>query len=172
MPNRPFQAVESFQYAKGHLFERNSVVLEHELMKEALRHGPACVDLGQLRVTPAGEQADGAILRSRNEVATRESLHLEKHIIALVNRGMGREERLGGGYRYEPSDHLRAEQSKAVERILDSQDFAINLRGAVGIGKTATLKEIDRDLHDAGHGVVTVAPKTDAGSIRSLKGRR
>lgn len=30
---------ESLQYAKEHLFERNSVVRDHELMAEALRYG-------------------------------------------------------------------------------------------------------------------------------------
>jgi conjugative relaxase-like TrwC/TraI family protein len=162
IPNKPFQAVASLQYAKEHLFERNSVVREHELMTEALRHGRGHVDLGQLRGTLEREQANGAILRSESEIATRESLDREKHIIALVDRGMGREERLGGSHRYEPSDHLRAEQSKAVERILDSRDFAINLRGAAGTGKTATLQEIDRGLHDVSHEVVAVAPTRSA----------
>jgi hypothetical protein len=35
----PSRATVSLQYAKEHLFERNSVVRDHELMAEALRHG-------------------------------------------------------------------------------------------------------------------------------------
>jgi ATP-dependent exoDNAse (exonuclease V) alpha subunit len=75
---------------------------------------------------------------------------------------MGRGERLGGSLSFEPSDHLRAEQRRAVEGILDSCDFAINLRGAAGTGKTATLEEIDRGLRDAGREVTAIAPTRSA----------
>ena len=47
-------------------------------------------------------------------------------------------------------------------RFLTSRDLAINLRGAAGTGKTATLQEIDRGLHDAGREVVAVAPTRSA----------
>jgi conjugative relaxase-like TrwC/TraI family protein len=161
-PNGPFQAVESLEHAKEHLFERNSVVREHELMTEALRHNRGHVDLGQLRGTLEIEQTRGAILRSGNNVATRESLDREKHIIDLVDRGMRREERLGGSHRYEPSEQLRAEQRHAIEKIFDSRDFATNLCGAAGTGKTAILQEIDRGLRDAGCEVVAIAPTRSA----------
>jgi molybdopterin-guanine dinucleotide biosynthesis protein len=36
------------------------------------------------------------------------------------------------------------------------------LRGAAGTGKTATLQEIDRGLHAAGHEVLAVAPTRSA----------
>ena len=83
-------------------------------------------------------------------LATRESLDREQKIIATIDRGIGRYERLGGDRVFQPSEHLREEQKQAVQRILDSRDFAINLRGAAGTGKTATLQEIDRGLRDAG----------------------
>jgi conjugative relaxase-like TrwC/TraI family protein len=158
----PSQAVESFQHAKEHLFERSSVVREHELMTEALRHGRGQVDLGQLRGVLELEQARDVLLRNGNDIATRESLDREQRIITFVNRGIGREERLGGNRHFEPVEHLRAEQKQAVEQILDSRDFAVNLRGAAGTGKTATLQEIDRGLCDADREVVAVAPTRSA----------
>jgi ATP-dependent exoDNAse (exonuclease V) alpha subunit len=44
------------------------------------------------------------------------------------------------------------------QQILDSRDFAINLRGAAGTGKTATLQEIKRGLRESGREVTAVAP--------------
>ena len=49
-----------------------------------------------------------------------------------------------------------------MHQVLDSRDFAINLRGAAGTGKTATLHEIDRGLRDAGREIVAVAPTRSA----------
>jgi len=63
---------------------------------------------------------------------------------------------------FELSGHLRPEQKRAVEAVLDSRDLAVNVRGAAGTGKTATLREIDRGLREAGHEVLAVAPTRSA----------
>jgi conjugative relaxase-like TrwC/TraI family protein len=162
IPHAPSRTEESLQYATEHLFERNSVVRDHELMTEALRHGRGQVDLNQLRGGLELQQTRGTLLRSGGSIATRESLDREQRIVAIVNQGIGNEDRLGAKHRYEPSDQLRVEQNRAVEQILDSRDLAINLRGAAGTGKTATLQEIDRALRKAGHEVVAVAPTRSA----------
>ena len=146
----PSRTSESLEHAKEHIFERHSVVREHVLLTEALRHGRGQVDLGQLRGTLQVEQMQGSIFRAGHDLATRESLDREQKIIATIDRGIGRYERLGGDRVFQPSEHLREEQKQAVQRILDSRDFAINLSGAAGTGKTATLQEIDRGLRDAG----------------------
>jgi conjugative relaxase-like TrwC/TraI family protein len=156
------QASESLQYAKEHLFERNSVVRDHELMTEALRHGRGQIDPGQLRGALELEQSQGSLIRAGDNLATRESLEREQRMIATVDRGIGRFERLGGEREFHPSKRLREEQQRAAHQILDSRDLAINLRGAAGTGKTATLHEIDRGLHDAGRDVVAVAPTRSA----------
>ena len=153
---------ESLEYAKEHIFERHSVVRDHVLLTEALRHGRGQVDLGQLRGTLEVEQVQGAILRAGHDVSTRESLDREQRVIATIDRGISRYESLGGGRAFEPSAHLREEQKQAVQRVLDSRNFAINLCGAAGTGKTATLQEIDRGLHDAGREVMAVAPTRSA----------
>ncbi len=160
--HEPHSTSTAFQYAKEHLFERNSVARDYELLTEALRHDRGRVDLAALREALRAEQAAGSLLISGDNVATRESLDREKQIVAVVNNGVGRGERLGRNLRFEPAGSLREEQKQAVETILDSRDFAINLRGAAGAGKTATLQEIDRGLRNAGHEVVAVAPTRSA----------
>jgi conjugative relaxase-like TrwC/TraI family protein len=162
MSQDPHSTAVAFQFAKEHFFERNSVAHDYELMTEALRQSRGRIDLAGLRGTIQAEQASGALLRSGTEIATRESLEREKQILAMVNNGIGREERLGRDLRFEPAGNLREEQKQAVKTILDSGDFAINLRGAAGTGKTATLQEIDKGLRNAGHEVVAVAPTRSA----------
>jgi conjugative relaxase-like TrwC/TraI family protein len=160
--HEPHSASSAFQYAKEHLFERNSVARDYGLLTEALRQSRGRVDLATLRGTLQAEQTAGSLLRSGDNVATLESLDRERQIVAMVDNGIGREERLGGNVRFKPTGNLREEQRRAVEAILDSRDFAINMRGAAGTGKTATLQEIDKGLRNAVKEVVAVAPTRSA----------
>ena len=154
--------MEALNHAKEHLFERNSVVQAHELLAEALRYGRGGVDLGRLQGTLQLEEAQGSILRVGERLATRDSLEREQRLVATINRGMDRYDRLHGEHEFRPSQHLREEQQRAVSQILHSRDFAINLRGAAGTGKTATLQEIDRGLREGGREVIAIAPTRSA----------
>jgi len=152
----------ALSHAKEHLFERNSVVHAHELLTEALRYGRGEVDLGRLQGTLQVEQAQGSILRVGERLATRDSLEREQRIVATVNRGMDRYDCLRGERNFQPSQRLREEQRRAVKHILDSRDFAMNLRGAAGTGKTATLQEIDSCVRAGGREVMAIAPTRSA----------
>ena len=160
-------AAESLQYAKEHLFERNSVVRDHELLAEALRHGRGRIDPGQLCGALELERSQGGIIQAGNNLATHESLDREQRMIAVVNRGIGRFGRLGGKSDFCPSECLREEQRRAVFQVLESRHLATNLRGAAGTGKTATLHEINLGLRGAGREVVAVAPTRSA--VEELK---
>ncbi len=155
-------AVQSLQHAEEHLFERKTVSWDHELMTEALRHGRGKLDLGELRGSYELEVSQGKLLQIGGKVATQTSLERERSMVAVVDQGLHRYPALGGSDYLEPKTSLRKEQRLAVETILASRDFAINLRGAAGTGKTATLQEIDRGLHVAGHEVLAVAPTRSA----------
>jgi conjugative relaxase-like TrwC/TraI family protein len=155
-------AVQSLQHAEEHLFERKTVSWDHELMTEALRHGRGKLDLGELRGSCELEVSQGKLLQIGGKVATQTSLERERSMVAVVDQGLHRYPALGGSDYLEPKTSLRKEQRLAVETILASRDFAINLRGAAGTGKTATLQEIDRGLHVAGHEVLAVAPTRSA----------
>ena len=155
-------SLQSLQHAEEHLFERKTVSKDHELMAEALRHGRGKLDLGELRGSYEFEVSQGKLLQVSGNVATQTSLERERSMVAVVDQGIHRYPALGGRDHFEPKASLRAEQRHAVETILASQDFAVNLRGAAGTGKTATLQEIDRGLHAAGHEVLAVAPTRSA----------
>jgi ATP-dependent exoDNAse (exonuclease V) alpha subunit len=155
-------AADSLQHAKDHLFERRSVVYDHELLTEALRYGRGRIDLGQLRGALEIEKSQGTVIHAGDRLATQESLDREQRMVAMVNHGIDQYARLGGIHEFQPSECLRDEQKRVVQQVLDSRDFAINLRGAAGAGKTATLQEIDRGLREAGREITAVAPTRSA----------
>jgi conjugative relaxase-like TrwC/TraI family protein len=138
-PHELSPAVDSLQHAKDHLFERRSVVHDHELLTEALRYGRGRVDVGQLRGALEIEKSQGTVIHAGGRVATHESLDREQRMAAIVNRGIDNYGRLSGTHEFQPAERLREEQKRAIQQILGSRDFAINLRGAAGTGKTATL---------------------------------
>ena len=158
----PESAVPSLDYAKQHVFERVSVALDHELLTEALRHGRGRIDLSELKGEFSLEESTGRILQAGKEVATRESLDRERDMIERINRGIGQFERLGGQHEFAASAFLRPEQREAIEFVLNSSDLAVNIRGAAGTGKTATLQELQRGLEESRRQVLAVAPTMSA----------
>jgi hypothetical protein len=157
--HEPAPAAASLAYEREHLFERVSVAKEYELQTEALRHGRGRVELAELKAALLAEVATGAMLTARGDVATRESLERERLMVATINERTDHYQPLGGWREFVVSDRLRPEQKTAV---LDSRDLAVNLRGAAGTGKTATLQELHRGLKEARRSVVAVAPTASA----------
>ena len=154
-------ARESLDYAEEHVFERVSVARDHELLTEALRHGRGRIALDELKGSFALQESSGEVLRAGKDVATRETLERERDMIARIDGGIGKFLQLGKD-EIELSSQLRPEQRKAVQSVLGSHDLAINIRGAAGTGKTATLQELHRALNDSGREVLAVAPTMSA----------
>jgi conjugative relaxase-like TrwC/TraI family protein len=152
----------SLQHARDHVFERVSVARDHEILAEALRHGRGRISHEELRKSLAMEESTGAILRHENEIATHASLQRERDMIDFINRGIGACGRLGGSFRFEPATRLNPEQKQVVEFVLDSRDRTVNIRGAAGTGKTATLQELRRGLIESGQKLLAAAPTRGA----------
>jgi conjugative relaxase-like TrwC/TraI family protein len=155
-------AYASLGHAQEHIFERLSVAKEHEILTEALRHGRGQMELSALQGILSRERTSGNLVGAGDEIATHASLLRERDMVAVVNRGLDRCDRLGNSSHFESAPQLRDEQRRAVEMVLDSTDLAINVRGAAGTGKTATLRELDRGLRESGTQVVAVAPTRSA----------
>ena len=163
----PMAAALSLTHASEHVFERVSVAKDYELKTEALRHGRGRIELAELKGSLLSEVASGAMLRAGGEIATRESLARERRMVAAINQGVGQHETLGCAHDFVVSGHLRPEQKAAVLAVLDSRDFASNLRGAAGTGKTATLQELHRGFQEVRRSMVAVAPTASA--VEELK---
>ncbi|RPH76569.1 MAG: hypothetical protein EHM80_14360, partial [Nitrospiraceae bacterium] len=151
----------SLTYAQEHIFERISVCRDHEILTEALRHGRGRLSHEQLNANLSLQESLGAILRDGTEIATAASLKREREIIDCINRGVGGFEPLGHS-EFLVSDRLNPEQKHVVEFVLGSRDRAVNIAGAAGTGKTATLRELHRGLQESGREVLALAPTVSA----------
>ncbi|MEP6671597.1 MAG: MobF family relaxase [Chthoniobacter sp.] len=154
----------------AHLFERQSVAREHEVLAEALNQALGSVDLGILKKLVKDGRADLVALTVGpallGEFATRRGLELERWAVAFVDATKGRCSPLSPSF--EPSERLSVEQKEAVRAILSTRDQVFSLRGVAGAGKTTTLRELQKGL--AGRKVHYVAPTVAAAKVLQGEG--
>jgi conjugative relaxase-like TrwC/TraI family protein len=160
---RPFQfangtAQQAVQWAENHLFERRSVVHEHEVWLHALQHARGQDVL--LADIQAVTRRRGYIRdeQFRGQITTREVMEREMNIIALAQHRMHQYEPLAPNNRT-TNALLDNEQRQAVEHILSSCDFVTLFRGGAGTGKSFALREVKAGLNKAGHIVQALAPQ-------------
>jgi conjugative relaxase-like TrwC/TraI family protein len=151
-------AVPSLHYAEDHIFERISVARDHQLLAEALRHGRGSLNLSELKARLAAQESSGHILRASSDVGTRDQLYRENAMVAAINAGLNRFPALNDHFVASAELQESPQRTHAVQFILNSHDWAVNLRGAPGTGKTFALQEIDRGVREAGGRVLAVAP--------------
>ena len=155
---RKITASQAISWAENHLFERRSVVHEHELWRHALEHAR-----GQNLST---SEIQGVTRKRRyirdeqfhGQITTREVMERELNIVRLSQHRMHQYDPLSPNYRT-ASRTLDDEQRKAVEHILSSCDFVTLFRGGAGTGKSFTLREVKAGLNQAGHVVQVLAPQ-------------
>jgi len=151
-------AEQAVGWAEKHLFERRSVVHEHEVWRHALEHTRGqTISLPEIKA--ATRKRD--YLRDeqfQGKITTREVFEREYNIVRLAQHQMSQYEPLAASY--QPSNRsLDDEQRKAVEHILSSRDFVTLFRGGAGTGKSFTLREVKAGLIQAGHTVQVIAPQ-------------
>ena len=150
----------SLESAENHIFERVSVAHDYEIFSEALRHSRGEINHDDLKDMLSVQEASGAILRRGNEIATKESLQREQALIECVNSGIGAVEAMNNWFY--PDDNLNKEQKNVIAFALNSRDNVINISGAAGTGKTATLRELRRGIIESGNEILAVAPTRSA----------
>lgn len=149
-------ASAALAWADENLFERRSVVREHELAAETLARGRG-EDFRLEDVRAA--IADRKYVREAgtDRLTSREVLGWELEVVVAAHDGRRRFGALNPGY--VPAASLKPEQAKAAAQILASRDFVTLFRGGAGTGKSYTLKEIERGLVAGNRAVVVLAPQ-------------
>ena len=149
---------EAVQWAEDHLFERQSVVPEHEIWRQALLWARGKSDrVDALKQVTSKRN----YVRDDNQVAnvtTREVLGREWSIVRAGSEGVSS---------FGPFVHtlpvfpeiFAKEQAVALKQLLSSRDFITLFRGGAGTGKSFVLKALAENLGEAGHPVVTLAPQ-------------
>ena len=101
---------------------------QHKILEAALVKGCGQLDLAELKKELA-ERSN--LVRVGGEVSTREILEKELFLIQTVNDGLDRLSPVAS--RYEPSEHLGADQRKALAHVVTSPDVFTGFRGLAGV---------------------------------------
>jgi conjugative relaxase-like TrwC/TraI family protein len=151
-------AVQAVSWAEQHLFERRSVVHEHEIWRHALEQlRGQDVSLAEIQ---AATRQRGYIRDEQfnGQITTREVLQREFDIVQLAQRRMRQYEPLAPNYQ-RINHSLDYEQELAVKHILSSRNFVTLFRGGAGTGKSFTLREVKAGLAKAREVVHVLAPQ-------------
>jgi ATP-dependent exoDNAse (exonuclease V) alpha subunit len=128
---------QALNHAVAHVFERRSVVPEHELLSVALSHRLGAMDLNHLKVAM---RFLPDLVKTERGVTTKEILATELTLIQTVNAGCDSVAPLHPGYR--PADWLGDDQRRAIYHVLRTSDRITGLKGLAGTGKTTALREL------------------------------
>jgi len=160
-------------YAVERNLEREAVVDERVLLRDALSRGMGDVTLHEARNAIEARLETGELVRvghtqdrPGSAVTSAEMLELEQQTLARMHVGQGRAEALGPADTAErlarDHSHLSESQRAAVTQVLASHDQTLGLDGVAGAGKTTTLAAV-RDLAEAhGYEVSGLAPTSRA----------
>jgi conjugative relaxase-like TrwC/TraI family protein len=151
-------AEKAVAWAEEHVFERRSVVNEHELWRHALEHARGeNIRLADIQAA-TGNRDYVRDEKHPGKVTSREHLEREWEIVRLTDEGRGCCGSLAFDCRAS-NRQLDDEQRAAVERLVSSPDFVGLFRGGAGTGKSFTLREVQRELQAKNCAVLVVAPQ-------------
>jgi hypothetical protein len=152
-------------HAVAHVFERKSVVPEHELLSVALSHRLGAVDLNHLKAT-VKHLPD--LVKTERGFSTKEIVATELDLIQTVNAGCDAVTPLHPGYR--PADWLGEDQRRAIYHVLRTSDRITGLRGLAGSGKTTALRELVAACKEAKIEPLFCAPTAAATDVLRKEG--
>jgi conjugative relaxase-like TrwC/TraI family protein len=156
---------QTLNHAIAHVFERKSVVAEHELLTTALAHRQGEVDLGNLKQEV---KYSAELVKTERGFSTKEILATELDLIQTVNAGCDAVAPLHPGYR--PAAWLGEDQQRAIYHVLRTSDRITGLRGLAGTGKTTALRELVAACKEARVEPLFCAPTAAATEVLRTEG--
>src|SRR6516225_2368960 len=159
--------------AVTHLFERSSIARELHAAGMLLRRGIGRVSVDQAKAFTANDPRFVRPHPNAHILTTREVMHEESEMLAIVEAGRGRHQEIGCGGSWKPDSPigLSEEQAAAVEHVLRSRDLVTEVRGAAGAGKTTMLQEVVRAIATlSGKDVLVFAPSSSATEVLKEQG--
>jgi len=160
-------AKQAVEFAKDHLFARQSVVRERQLITESLFRGMGDVSVADILRDVSVRHWIKEGHNDTAQISTPEILQEERHLLAFARNGRGAVRPLAPNHQMRRS-WLSDEQKTAIRGLLNSTDRLQILRGISGTGKTTMLQETAEAIEERGTAVVTLAPTTEAVDV--LKG--
>jgi hypothetical protein len=154
--DRDWSPAEAVSWAEEHLFERRSVVREHELWRYALEtaRGGSISVADVKRETASREYLRGA----DDKVAHRDVLAREWEIVQAARDGIGRYAPIAIGHG-KAQEQLAPDQHRALQFILASTNFITLFRGGAGTGKSFVLQLVQRAIDQTHQASIVLAPQ-------------
>jgi hypothetical protein len=156
---------QALNHAVAHVFERKSVVPEHELLDVALSHRLGAVDLNHLK---AAVKHSEDLVKTERGLSTKEIVATELSLIQTVNDGCDSVAPLHPGYR--PAGWLGEDQRRAIYHVLRTTDRITGLKGLAGTGKTTALRELVAACKEAKIEPLFCAPTAAATDVLRKEG--
>jgi len=168
------RAQEAVTYARDRNIEREAVVDERVLIRDALRRSMGESSFWDVRQNLEHRIRSGEFVEVGRDrpngadriLTTREMLRCERDNISRMQTGQQRYDPLvSEDTRQELAGnlaHLSNSQRRAVEEILSSRDQVLGLEGVAGAGKTTSLAAIREAAERQGYRVEGLAPTSRA----------
>ena len=167
------RARESITFSRDRNFEREAVVDERLLVRDALRRGMGEITYSQVHANLESRTAIGefqTIERTRNVpgqlFTTAKTIEEEQEIIRKMRDGrsqlgpvLSRQQAVTVASQH---PYLNTAQKNVVEDVLSSLDRIHGIQGVAGAGKTTTLSVIRQAAEAEGYSVVGLAPTSRA----------
>jgi ATP-dependent exoDNAse (exonuclease V) alpha subunit len=167
------KAREAVAYARSSNFEREAVVDERAIMRDALRHGMGETTYAHIRAEFGSRQERGDFLRIESlkhatgrSFSTPETIANERANIAHVMRGQQTQEPMmseeHAAAQASRKSFLNSAQRTVIQEVLTSPDRIHGLQGLAGTGKTTVLSSIREGAEQSGYAVEGFAPTSRA----------
>jgi conjugative relaxase-like TrwC/TraI family protein len=156
---------QALNYAVAHVFERKSVVPEHELLGVALAQHPGELDLPALK---EAAKDSAQLVRTERGLSTPQILATELDLIQAVNAACDAVAPIHPTYK--PADWLGEDQQRAIYHVLRTDDRITGLRGLAGTGKTTALRELVAACQEAKIEPLFCAPTVAATEVLRKEG--
>jgi conjugative relaxase-like TrwC/TraI family protein len=159
--------LRAVKFAVEHLFERQSVVFEKELITEALQWGYGKATLAGVTLAVKEWTLIRGQRQEQTVMTTKEVLNEENRIVERCKNGKNTLPSLNANWEIQ-DQRLGAQQRDAVFHIIRSHDFITGVVGKSGTGKTTALQEAARAIVAGRNDVMAFAPTAGAsrGNLR------
>jgi conjugative relaxase-like TrwC/TraI family protein len=175
-PERANERVrESVTFSRDKNFEREAVVDERLLVRDALRRGMGDITYSQVRVNLESRATTGefqAIDRANipgHLFTTAKTIEAEQETISRMREGQNQLQSVLSRPRAvtvaDQYPHLNSAQKNVVEDVLSSPDRIHGIQGVAGAGKTTTLAVIRQAVEAEGYHVEGFAPTSRAAKL-------
>jgi conjugative relaxase-like TrwC/TraI family protein len=167
------RAQEAVTFSRDKHFEREAVVDERLLMRDALRRGMGKTTYGDVRQNFDQRLRKGEFLAAsfpRNAAGrfftTPGTIAAERSVIATMRTGQGQVEpilsRSESLTLASQQSHLNSGQKTAIDHVLTSRDRIQGIQGVAGAGKTTALDIVRATAQAKGYDVEGFAPTSRA----------